>query len=181
MKTMQKKKSDKKDIAASYNTFKEYNGQQYTGMKIGRSHKWNYDSGVWKEKKITPDKWEVHFAVDKHRAGHAPEGSGVPIGTEYNWYIMAHQLVKKLDANTYSTELTGFKFKLAHKRSDAEKWNISDKTQRKHLINILQGFIEELEKETVSDPKQSEREIVKKIKVPVTKKTRIKKEELAEA
>jgi len=33
------------DPAVSYNEFKEYEGQRYTGMKIGRSHKWHYDGG----------------------------------------------------------------------------------------------------------------------------------------
>jgi hypothetical protein len=28
-----------KDIAATYNEFKEFEGRRYTGMKIGRSHK----------------------------------------------------------------------------------------------------------------------------------------------
>ncbi len=37
------KKANKKDISASYNAFKEFKGQAYTGMQIGRSHKWNYD------------------------------------------------------------------------------------------------------------------------------------------
>jgi hypothetical protein len=27
-------------------------------------------------KKITPDKWEFNYNVNKRRAGHAPEGSG---------------------------------------------------------------------------------------------------------
>ncbi|MGI0043541.1 MAG: hypothetical protein ACRD47_07500 [Nitrososphaeraceae archaeon] len=27
--------------------------------------------------------------MDKRRAGNAPEGSGVPVGTEYHWYIVA--------------------------------------------------------------------------------------------
>jgi hypothetical protein len=45
-------------------------------MKVGRSHKWYYDKGEWKEKKITPDKWEFSYAVTKRRAGHASEGSG---------------------------------------------------------------------------------------------------------
>ena len=45
-----------KDISASYNQFKEFNGKQYTGMTIGRSHKWNYDKGEWKETKITDPK-----------------------------------------------------------------------------------------------------------------------------
>jgi len=43
----------RKNIAASYEDYKEFEGQQYTGMKIGRSHKWNYDAGVWREKKVT--------------------------------------------------------------------------------------------------------------------------------
>jgi hypothetical protein len=28
-------------------------------MAIGRSHKWYYDRGEWKETKITPDVWEI--------------------------------------------------------------------------------------------------------------------------
>ena len=100
-------KSAKDDGAATYNKFKEFEGRKYTGMTIGRSHKWYYDQGEWKEKKITPDKWEVTYAVKKRRAGKAPEGSGVPVGTEYHWYILAHQVVTKLNANDYSTSLTG--------------------------------------------------------------------------
>ena len=112
------KRLSKKNIAESYNQYKFFEGQQYTGMKIGRSHKWYYDKGEWKDRKITPDLWEIEYQVTKRRAGKAPEGSGVPIGTEYHWYILAHQHVKKLDANSYSTTLTGLKYKLAHKRYD---------------------------------------------------------------
>jgi len=148
-----KKKSGvkEKDVSESYNRFKIFQGKQYTGMAVGRSHKWYYDKGIWIDKKITPDKWMISYAVTKRRAGKAPEGSGVPVGTEYHWYILAHQMVKKLDANSYSTELNGLKFKLAHKRKDKEKWNISDETQRKHLIKILQRFIKELETESVEE------------------------------
>src|SRR5688572_5066012 len=113
-----KKRVDKKDIAESYNKFKEHEGQAYTGMKVGRSHKWYYDKGEWKEKKITPDKWQFNYEVTKRRAGKAPKGSGVPVGTEYHWYILAHQTVKKLNANDYSTNMVGFKHKIAHKRFD---------------------------------------------------------------
>src|SRR5215213_6081408 len=141
------KKEAKKDLSKTYNEFKTFEGHQYTGMKVGRSHKWNYEPGVWKETKITPDLWEINFAVTKRRADKAPEGSGVPVGTEYHWYILAHQNVRKLDANTYSTALTGLKVKLAHKRAGSEKWNITEKTQRKKLIKVLQDMIAELEKE----------------------------------
>src|SRR5439155_6389567 len=118
---------------------------RYTGMKIGRRHKWHYDKGEWNEKKITPDEWQIDYAVRKRRAGKAPEGSGVPVGTEYHWYILAHQNVTKLNANDYSTSMTGVKFKLAHKRADQEKWSASTRAQRNRLIKILRDMAQELE------------------------------------
>jgi hypothetical protein len=136
-----KRKELQRDIAATYNKYKKFEGEQYTGMTIGRSHSWFYDQGEWKEKKVTPDKWEFNYAVTKRRRGHAPEGSGVPVGTEYHWYILAHQTVRKLNANDYTTTMTGLKYKLAHKRFDHEKWNISDEAQRKRLIAILEEMI----------------------------------------
>jgi hypothetical protein len=135
------------DPAVSYNEFKEYEGQRYTGMKIGRSHKWHYDQGDWKETKITPDLWQVSYAVTKRRAGRAPEGSGVPVGTEYHWYVLAHQNVAKQTANDYTTSLTGLKFKIAHKRAGSEKWSATAKTQRKRMIMFLQTVIADLEKQ----------------------------------
>jgi hypothetical protein len=54
--------------------------------------------------KITPDLWEISYAVTKRRVGHAPEDSGVPVGTEYHWYILAHQTARKLNANDYETK-----------------------------------------------------------------------------
>lgn len=55
-----------------------FNGKLYTDTQIGRGHHWNYDKGDWKETKITPDLWEISYAVTKRRVGHAPEYSGVP-------------------------------------------------------------------------------------------------------
>jgi hypothetical protein len=118
-------------------------------MKVGRRHKWYYDRGEWKERKITPDKWEFTFDVNKRRSGRAPEGSGVPVGTEYHWYILAHQNVRKLDANNYTTSMTGLKFKLAHKRAEKDKWSVSENAQRKQLIQVLRESINQLEKQTV--------------------------------
>src|SRR4051794_39423081 len=140
----------KSDPAVSYNDFKEHEGQRYTGMPIGRSHKWYYDKGEWKEKKITPDLWQVGYAVTKRRAGRAPEGSGVPVGTEYHWYVLAHQNTTKRSANDYTTSLTGLKFKIAHKRAGSEKWSATPKTQRKRMIMFLQGVIADLEKQNAA-------------------------------
>jgi hypothetical protein len=145
MKTMTKTKSPDRDVAETYNAFKEFEGRRYTGMKVGRSHKWKYDQGEWKETKVAPDRWEIHYAVPKRRAGRAPEGSGVPVGTSYHWYILAHQSVTKLSANDYSTSMTGMKFKLAHRRADSGKWSASGAAQRRQLIRILQGVIRDLE------------------------------------
>jgi hypothetical protein len=139
--------SQKSDPSVSYDRFKEYEGQKYTGMKIGRSHTWHYDQGAWKETKVTPDLWQISYAVTKRRAGRAPEGSGVPVGTEYHWYILAHQNVRKLDANNYTTSLSGLKFKIAHKRAESEKWSATPQTQRKRMITFLRGVIADLERE----------------------------------
>jgi hypothetical protein len=134
-----------KDYAASYNHYKTFEGHQYTGMKIGRAHKWYYDEGVWRDKKITPDKWEINYNVTKRRAGHAPMESGAATGTQYHWFIIAHQLVTKLNEDDYSTSMTGLKFKIAHKRADHDKWSVTDKTQRKKTIKILRELLDQLE------------------------------------
>lgn len=156
--TKKKKKVSKKesralgsDHAATYNEFKEFEGRRYMGMRIGRAHKWYYDSGVWKEKKITPDEWQIDYNVTKRRAGKAPKGSGAPVGTGYHWYIIAHQNVTKLNANDYSTSMTGLKFKIAHKRADREGWSVSEKTQRKKTIQILKDLLTDLEKEQAAE------------------------------
>jgi hypothetical protein len=136
-----------KDISNSYNELKEIGGKKYTGMRVGGRHKWYYDRGEWDERKIAPDKWEFTYAVKKRRVWNAPEGSGVPVGTEYHWYILADQNVRKLDANNYTTTMTGFKYKLAHKRAHKGKWNITGSVQRGRLIQILQELILQLKSE----------------------------------
>lgn len=155
MNSTTKKETEKRpvhdDVTATYNEFKEFEGRRYTGMRVGRGHKWNYDPGVWTEKKVTPDRWEIDYAVTKRRAGKAPEGSGVPVGTGYHWYILAHQNVTKLNANDYSTSLKGMKFKLAHKRADKETWSASTQAQRRQLVKILQGVIADLEREMAAE------------------------------
>jgi hypothetical protein len=143
-----------RDNAETYNNFKEFEGRRYTGMKIGRSHKWYYDQGVWNEKKITPEEWEINYSVTKRRAGKAPEGSGVPVGTQYHWYVIAHQVVSKLNANDYSTSLTGLKFKLAHKRADKETWSSSTTARRKKAVQILRQVADELEAQMAEEEKK---------------------------
>jgi len=156
MKKNQKPQEDNHK-STDYNAFKEFQGQKYTGMQVGRTHTWNYDAGAWKEKKITPDLWEFNYNVSKHRKGHAPEGSGVPLDTEYHWYIVAHQNVRKLDANTYSTAMRGYKYKVAHKRADKDSWNVGYKGQRKRLIKFFQTLLKQLEKEEAEEAHEPKR------------------------
>ena len=144
-----------KKKTSKYDEFKEFQGKKYTGMSIGRGHSWHYEPGDWKEKKITPDLWEFNFNVKKQRKGHAPEGSGVPVGTEYHWYIVAHQNVRKLNANTYSTAMRGYKYKLAHKRADKNNWSSSYKAQRKKLIAFFKNIIIQLEQEEAEEGKKN--------------------------
>lgn len=146
-KTSRTRRPGKSDPSVSYDEFKQYEGQRYTGMKVGRSHKWYYDKGEWKETKITPDLWQISYAVTKRRAGRAPEGSGVPVGTEYHWYIVAHQNVSKLNANDYTTSMSGLKFKVAHKRAETGKWSASPAAQRRRLIKFLHEVLDDLEKQ----------------------------------
>jgi hypothetical protein len=141
------KKKGGKNSAASYNRYKIFEGHQYTGMSIGRTHHWYYDKSDWKEKKVTPEKWEFTYSTTKRRAGKAPEGSGAPVGTGYHWFILAHQYVDKLNADDYSTQMVGLKYKLAHKRAATGKWSASGASQNKKLIQILKELIVDLEKE----------------------------------
>ncbi len=78
--------------AGGYNALKSFNGRVYSGMAIGGSHIWNYDQGQWEETKVEPDLWKVDFETTKRRARNAPKGSGAPVGTEYHWLVVAHQV-----------------------------------------------------------------------------------------
>ena len=152
LETIHRKENElRKDISKSYNEYKEFEGRKYTGMRVGGTHEWYYDKGEWKEKKIAPDKWEFTYSVKKTRAWQAPEGSGVPVGTEYHWYILAHQNVRKLDANSYATSMTGLKYKLAHKRVGIKRWSSTENAQREQLIKILEEYIAQLKREMVEE------------------------------
>jgi len=125
----------------SYDDIKQFNGQKYTGMSVGGRHVWEYPNGLWDERKVAPDKWSFTFSSVKRRARSAPEGSGVPPGSQYHWYIMAHQRVRKLDQDAYETFMEGVKYKLAHKRPHWRAWSSEypgNRPEREVLIDILE-------------------------------------------
>ncbi|KAH8697426.1 hypothetical protein BGW36DRAFT_319825, partial [Talaromyces proteolyticus] len=145
-----------------YSSLKTFNGRPYTGMAVGGSHTWNYENGLWKETKTEPDLWKVDYEATKRRMRRAPKGSGVPVGAQYHWYIIAHQYVEKVDENTYETHLVGSKYKLAHKSATAKAWSIPTvKGQRDRELDILddakarlQGLPPVLASEKVKEKKQ---------------------------
>jgi hypothetical protein len=69
------------------------------------------------------------------------------VGTEYHWYILAHQNARKLNANEYTTSMTGIKYKLAHRRTAGEEWSASERAQLRQLITILEENIIRLQHE----------------------------------
>ena len=128
----------------SYDELKEFNGQKYTGMKIGGKHSWNYDKGIWNEVKVTPDRWNFKFRSAKIRTHQAPIGTGAFVNTEYHWYIIADQRVIKLDENSYDTIMEGAKFKIGHKRPTWKQWSYKQASYEDRVIQILEKILGKL-------------------------------------
>jgi len=126
---------------------KIFQGKAYSGMSIGGTHVWEYPQGVWHEEKMAPDRWVFSFHCKKKRIRKAPEGSGALPGTQYHWFILAHQRVRKLDQDTYETVMQGMKYKVAHKRPYWRRWNTEypdHEPVREILIRILEKYLAEL-------------------------------------
>ena len=135
-----------------YDKLKHYNGQIYTGMKIGGSHKWRYNNGKWFETKVTPDQWTFNFQSIKTRFQSAPMNSGAKLNTKYHWYMIADQIASKLDANSYITNMNGIKFKIGHKRPNWKTFSYNYPEQESYkdrIIKILEKTLENLKNEKV--------------------------------
>jgi hypothetical protein len=131
-----------------YGDAKEFHGKQYHGMRVGGVHRWDYPDGVWEEQKLDTGRWKVAFRSLKRRRSKAPRGSGAGVGSGYHWLIVAHQWVRKLDANTYSTVMEGHKYLVSFKKPDWGKWNTQFRNQkgaRAKTIKCLQDAVARLE------------------------------------
>jgi hypothetical protein len=106
----------------AYDDVKTSGGQAYSGMAVGRGHRWDYE-GLWAERKLAPDRWAFTFEATKRRREAAPEGSGCAIGSQFHWLVVAHQYVRKVDANAYATFMSGHKYKVGHKRPAWPSWS----------------------------------------------------------
>lgn len=135
---------------SSYQEKKEHKGKSYSGMRVGRTHRWEYRDGVWHEKKVEPSRWEIAFASNKHRKAKAPEGSGAGPGSGYHWLIIADQWVQKKDANTYATLMEGEKHLVSFRKPEWDSWNTQFANQpsaRKKTIKLLRQVLERLEEQ----------------------------------
>ena len=65
----QKKRNGIKKYISTFNQFKEFEGKKYTGMRIGRTHKWYYNKGYWKEKKSHPINGNLDIMLQKEEQG----------------------------------------------------------------------------------------------------------------
>ncbi len=134
----------------AFDDLKTYQGQVYSGMSIGGTHVWDYPHGVWQEKKVAPDRWVFSFRSGKKRSRKSPEGSGALPGTQYHWFILAHQRVRKVDQDTYETVMEGVKYKVAHKRPYWRGWSTDypdHEPEREILVRILENYLAELKEE----------------------------------
>lgn len=110
-----------------YDDVKEWNGQPYTGMAVGRGHAWDYD-GLWLEDKVSPDRWNVTFNATKRRSGIERGGKpgmpgGADVGSMYHWLIVGHQRVRKVASGEYLTLLEATKWKVGHRRPHWKSWS----------------------------------------------------------
>jgi hypothetical protein len=138
----------------AYDDLKESGGKVYSGMAIGGEHAWRYPDGLWRERKVAPDRWTFTFSSQKRRTWSAPEGSGAPVGTGYHWFILAHQRVRKRDRDSYETFMEGVKFKIAHRRPHWRHWSTEypdSEPEREILIRILEEELERLKSGILPD------------------------------
>ncbi len=116
-------------------------------MAVGGQHTWHYTDALWRERKIAPDEWEFTLTSTKKRDRPAPLGSGAAVFTEYHWYLLADQWVRKLDADSYTTFMSGLKYKVAHKRPHWRAWSDEypgNPSSRDQVLEILEGAADRL-------------------------------------
>lgn len=134
----------------AYDDLKEFEGKAYSGMPVGGRHVWHYTDAVWREEKVAPDRWDFALTSVKRRDRSAPPDSGAPPLTEYHWYLLAHQWVRKIDADSYRTFMSGVKYKLAHKRPHWRQWSDEypgNASSRDQVLEILEDTAQRLRME----------------------------------
>ena len=135
-----------------YDSLKQFNDQLYSGMRIGGSHKWDYNNGKWLETKLAPDMWQFSFHSVKTRFHNAPINTGAKVQTKYHWYIIADQIASKLDSNSYTTDMKGLKYKIGHKRPNWKSFSYEypeQESYKERVIKILEDTLNKLKNDKI--------------------------------
>lgn len=131
----------------AYDELKEFEGAEYSGMPVGGQHSWRYTDARWRERKVAPDAWEFTLTSVKRRDRPAPPGSGAALFTEYHWYLLAHQWARKIDADSYTTFMSGVKYKVAHRRPHWRAWSSEypgHEADTERVVGILETTLDRL-------------------------------------
>ncbi|MDP2846545.1 MAG: hypothetical protein Q8N79_10820, partial [Candidatus Methanoperedens sp.] len=75
---------------------------------------------------------------------------GVPLKTQYHWYIIGDQRVLKIDKDSYETVMEGMKYKIGHRRPYWKNFSYvypGQITYRQKLIQIFRDMLKRLEEE----------------------------------
>ena len=131
----------------AYDDLKVFDGEEYSGMPVGGRHTWHYTDALWRETKVAPDAWEFTLTSVKKRDRPAPAGSGAAVFSEYHWYLLAHQWARKIDTDSYTTFMSGMKYKVAHKRPHWRAWSSTypgRDAERDRIVGILEAALARL-------------------------------------
>jgi len=135
-----------------YDSLKKFNDHVYSGMRIGGSHKWDYNNAKWFETKIAPDVWQFSFHSVKTRIHNAPINTGAKVQTKYHWYIIGDQIASKLDNNSYKTDMKGLKYKIGHKRPNWRSFSYEypeQESYKERVIKILEETLNKLKNDKI--------------------------------
>lgn len=91
-------------------------GKKYSGAPIGYEHHWKYTEPDVQERKLSPDMWQFRMKSTKRKVIKSQTNGNIQPGTQYHWYFIGDQIVKKIDENSYETDLQAIKYKIGHKR-----------------------------------------------------------------
>ncbi len=142
----------------SFDALKTYAGRTYGGMRIGGRNQWRSPECIGDEQKTGPDDRRPSFRSTKRRTHAAPMGSGAGIWTEYHGFLIAHQHVRKVDADSYETLMQGVKHQVAPRRPYWRRWSCGYPDQepaQERAARILRDALRRVEASALPSPQGS--------------------------
>lgn len=139
-------------------------GNKYTGAPVGYKHQWKYTEPEVEETKLSQTLWAFRMKSTKRKVTESRTNGNIEPGTMYHWYFIGDQIVRKIDENSYETDLQAIKYKLGHKRPywKTFSYNYQDqiktgKSQTQMKIQALNEELNMLKQIQEREPTQEER------------------------